>query len=155
MHPLRITVTRTPSAENLDRLRAGLTVHSSAFVEQPGFQPLAVFAESDGGVVSGGAAGRINWSWLHVKLLWVAERARNRGLGSALLERLEAEGRARGCRDAHLDTFTYQALGFYQRHGYTEFGRLEGYPPGYSRVFLRKSLSGEEPRGPSRARATT
>ena len=47
---------------------------------------------------------------------------------------------ARGCRYAHLDTFSYQARPFYDRLGYRLFGELENYPPGHSRFFLRKQL---------------
>jgi cation transport ATPase len=46
----------------------------------------------------------------------------------------------RGCRHAHLDTFSYQARPFYERLGYRLFGELENYPPGHSRFFLRKQL---------------
>ena len=46
----------------------------------------------------------------------------------------------RGCRHAHLDTFTFQALGFYEKHGYSVWGALDDLPPGFTRYFLRKDL---------------
>jgi ribosomal protein S18 acetylase RimI-like enzyme len=33
-----------------------------------------------------------------------------------------------------------QALALYRRLGYTVFGELEDYPPGFSRFFLQKKL---------------
>jgi hypothetical protein len=39
-----------------------------------------------------------------------------------------------------VDTYGFQAPGFYERMGYAEFGRLEDFPPGSARHFLWKSL---------------
>jgi len=38
-----------------------------------------------------------------------------------------------------LDTFEFQARGFYERLGYTCFGELKNYPTG-SRFFMSKRL---------------
>ena len=37
---------------------------------------------------------------------------------------------------------SFQALGFYQKRGYTVAGQLDGYPPGHTKYFLRKELDG-------------
>jgi hypothetical protein len=55
------------------------------------------------------------------------------------LARAEAFAVVTRCHSAWLDTF--QARNFYLRHGYREFGALEGYPQGQTRYFLRKALS--------------
>jgi hypothetical protein len=39
-----------------------------------------------------------------------------------------------------LDTFEFQARGFYEHQGYTCFADLPDYPPGFSRFFMKKSL---------------
>ena len=57
------------------------------------------------------------------------------------MEQAEREAIRRGCRTIWLDTFTFQARGFYERLGYSVFGTLEDYPPGHSRFFLKKSLT--------------
>jgi hypothetical protein len=56
------------------------------------------------------------------------------------LSAAEAEAVAAGCTDAVLDTFSFQARGFYERHGYHVYATLEGYPPGYRQLFLHKRL---------------
>ena len=54
----------------------------------------------------------------------------------------DAEMRAleRGCHSAWVDTFSFQAPGFYPRLGYEVFGELD-YPPGHKRIFLQKRLA--------------
>lgn len=68
---------------------------------------------------------------------------RSDGLGSRLLRAIELAGAERGCRHAHLDTFSYQARPFYERHGCQLFAELDDYPPGHKRYFLRKDLNAE------------
>ena len=62
-------------------------------------------------------------------------------IASARLERAEEVAREHGCVGIWLDTFTFQAPGFYQKLGYTVFGEISNYPPGSSRFFLHKHLS--------------
>ena len=33
---------------------------------------------------------------------------------------------------------SFQAPDFYSRHGYTEFGRIDDYPPGHARHWFMK-----------------
>jgi GNAT superfamily N-acetyltransferase len=80
------------------------------------------------------------WHWLSIDTLWVLESFRGKGLGSALLDAVEQEARQRGCRWSNLNTFDFQAPGFYRKAGYVEFGRLVDYPPGHTNFFLRKEL---------------
>lgn len=51
-----------------------------------------------------------------------------------------AEARRRGCEHALLDTLSFQALGFYTKLGYREFGRLTGFSGGHERYYLTKAL---------------
>jgi hypothetical protein len=48
--------------------------------------------------------------------------------------------RRRGAKHAHLDTFSFQAPGFYHKHGYRVFGELPDFPPGHRRYYLTKDL---------------
>ena len=65
---------------------------------------------------------------------------RRQGLGKELLRRAEDEARACGCVGAHLDTFSFQARGLYEKQGYAAFGALPDCPPGHARFFLSKRL---------------
>jgi len=70
----------------------------------------------------------------------VAERYRSLGWGARLLEAAERQAIARHCHHAFLDTFDFQALGFYQRYGYEIFGTLDDFPRDHTRYFVKKSL---------------
>lgn len=103
-------------------------------------EPLAVLARDDESKALGGLVGFTQGGWLYVELFWLPEALRAQGLGSELLADAEKEAVRRGCRFAHLDRFTFQAPGFFERHGYEPFGELPDYPEGHRRVFYRKTL---------------
>ena len=90
--------------------------------------------------IVGGIIGVTYWNWFHIDLLWVQEELRGRGYGHRLLALAEEEARRRGATNAHLDTFSFQAPDFYERHGYRVFGELEEFPPGHRRYYLTKQL---------------
>jgi len=138
--PYTITVDDDPRDEDVQVLRDGRTAHALPTTQVPGFTPVAVFARDPTGTVVGGIFAIVNWNWLHVALVWVADSLRGTGVGRELLARIEDVGRSRGCTHAHLDTFSYQARPFYERHGYELFATLEDYPPGQQRFFMRKKL---------------
>ena len=137
---LEFAVETDPIAQDIETLSKGLNQHALPKTGTAGFAPIAVFARDEDGLIRGGAAGKINWNWLHVSLLWVDESMRHGGLGSRLLRMLESAAKEQGCRESHLDTFSYQAAPFYEREGYSEFARLHDYPDGHDRIFLRKRL---------------
>jgi GNAT superfamily N-acetyltransferase len=88
-------------------------------------------------------AGLNGWTWGgcgYIELLWVREDQRGNGLGTRLLAAAEAEARSRGCDRVTLTTHSFQAPGFYARHGYAECGRTPGYPSGHDHVHLVKRL---------------
>lgn len=122
-------------------LREDLSGQARAYTETPGFDPIAVFMRDDDGRVVGGAWGYINWNWLFLGLVWLGDDLRGSGHGRRLMAAVEQTARERGCRYAHLDTFSYQARPFYERLGDTVFATLDDYPPGHQRFFMRKSLA--------------
>lgn len=88
-------------------------------------------------------AGLSGHTWggvAEVRLLWVDRRRRRTGLGSRLLRAAEHEARARGCRKLVLSTHSFQAPGFYFKHGYAAAGEYSDYPRGHRSIFLEKVL---------------
>jgi ribosomal protein S18 acetylase RimI-like enzyme len=103
--------------------------------------PLEIYILDDAGSLVGGLVGKTVWGWLEIAAIWVEERLRGRGLGTELMECAETEARRRGCAAARFSTWDFQALGFYERLGYTPYGRLENYPAGHTVYYLRKELT--------------
>lgn len=135
-----ILVTDNPGTAAEEVILRGLVAFNEAKAPGADFRPLAVLVKGETGAVLGGLAGWTAWRWLYVRLFWLPETLRGRGLGREVLVRAEREALARGCHAAWLDSFAFQAPGFYQRCGYSVFGVLDDYPPGHRRFFLRKTL---------------
>jgi ribosomal protein S18 acetylase RimI-like enzyme len=89
----------------------------------------------------GGLIGYIWGGVMHITTLWLSETVRRQGYGSRLMDAAEALALEHGATTATLETFTFQAPNFYAKRGYQVFGRLDGYPPGHSKLFLRKTLT--------------
>lgn len=135
-----VTLEEHPDPDDQQAVIDGLRAFNRAIAGDPELTPFSVFLRVDGRV-QGGLIARLSWGWLYVEKFWIAEALRGRGHGSALLRRAEGFARERGCHTAHLDTLEFQALPFYERHGYGVWGVLEGYPPGFRQYFLRKPLT--------------
>jgi GNAT superfamily N-acetyltransferase len=104
------------------------------------YRPMAFAIEDERGQMTGGLSGATAYGWLFVELLFVPKSLRGQGVGTRLIRLAEAEAVARGCHSVWLDTFEFQARGFYERLGYTCFGELKNYPAG-SRFFMSKRLA--------------
>lgn len=101
--------------------------------------PLHVWLTDDLGGLAGGLVGHTWAGWLHVTYLWVDDRLRGAGLGSRLLAEAERVARGeRGCGAVRLETWDFQAPGFYRRRGYEVVGVIPGYPPGITEYTLVK-----------------
>lgn len=88
----------------------------------------------------GGLSGYVTQGWLYVKLLAVIEEMRGSGLGRQLLGRAEEFARDKQLAGVYLDTFNFQAPGFYQKLGYVECGRLPASGNRAQRVWYAKTF---------------
>lgn len=99
--------------------------------------------------VIGGLWGFSLFRWMRLDMLFVPPSMRNAGVGSALVALAEAEARNRGCLGMQVDTLSFQAVGFYEKSGFSRFGMLEDCPPGHQRLFFQKRLAGPSPKPPT------
>lgn len=105
------------------------------------YQPLSILIhDPDTGEAVGGIWGKTAFDWCFVELFVVPEKFRGQHIGTQVLQRAEAIARERGCVGLWLDTYWFQARGFYEKQGYEVFGELPDYPRGGPRYFLKKSL---------------
>ncbi len=101
---------------------------------------LVIPVRDDDGSVTGGLWGYTSFQWLHVQMLFVPQPLRRHGVGSTVMSSAELEARRRGCRRTYVDAFSFQASGFYRKLGFTVFGVLADFPPGYDRLYFQKSF---------------
>jgi GNAT superfamily N-acetyltransferase len=96
--------------------------------------------DDNGGGIVGGLLGHTSLGLFFLDLFYLPESLRGSGLGSRMIAQAENEARHRGCTAAFVYTVTFQAPGFYERHGYRRFGEIACPPDGATRIFLTKSL---------------
>lgn len=121
---------------------AGVSAFSDLHAPPRNYRPVRLAVRDDAAHVVAGLLGSIVWDWLQVDVLWVDEPARGQGLGRALIARAEHLARAAGCRHARVDTFDFEARGFYENLGYRVYGQLDGFPAGHTHFHLRKDFDG-------------
>ncbi|MCI5076246.1 GNAT family N-acetyltransferase [Oricola sp.] len=140
MGSIEITVLDGASEDLDDALVDLLETHSkeagSPFVETD----VAIRATRDGKLL-GGLSGKAHLGWLNVRMLATAPDARGSGVGAELMQRGEEVARKMGLAGIYLDTYDFQAPGFYEKIGYTELGRLPAAGGHPRRIWFQKLLA--------------
>jgi len=77
---------------------------------------------------------------LFIDALWVHEKCCGKGYATALMNHIENLSIEKGCKLSHLSTYEFQALGLYEKLGYTVFGFMDDVPLGYKDYYLHKKL---------------
>ena len=99
------------------------------------------FHIEDGGRIVAGIVAESTIDTLEVAFLFVDEAYRGRGLGKRLLLHVEEEARRKGMRRVLLNTYSFQAPGFYRAMGYEELLCIDPCFGKYSQHFFSKMLS--------------
>jgi GNAT superfamily N-acetyltransferase len=141
----RLRATDRAAPGTFEAIFRALEADSLAAIGPMQTRPLVVPLHDPAGQVSGGLWGCTAFRWLHIQLLFVPPPLRRTGTGAALVRAAEHEAQARACLGAHVDRFSFQANGFYERLGYTCFGVLPGFPPGYNQHYLFKRFAQSPP----------
>jgi GNAT superfamily N-acetyltransferase len=136
---MNIEITDSPKKEDDDYIISNVQKYNRQFVDNDG-EPLSVYFKNTKGEIIAGLTGKTFWKWLHIEFLWVQETERGKKLGSQLILSAEKEAVSRGCVGSTLDTFSFQALDFYKKVGYSLIGSLSGYADKYQRHYLEKKI---------------
>ena len=101
--------------------------------------PVNVTVRDDEGTIVGGIVARLWMETLYISLVWIDDARRGKGHGNAMMDIVEARGRALGATGAWLQTLSWQARPFYEARGYVCFGEMP-FGDGHHRYFMRKEL---------------
>ncbi|WP_192561582.1 GNAT family N-acetyltransferase [Pseudomonas gozinkensis] len=137
---LRIELSQDPTEEQRAAILAPLRAHNIAKAGPSLYEPVALLVRDDNDAILGGLYGHTFYRWLFIELLAVPEEGRGQGIGSKLMNMVEEFAREKDCVGIWLDTFDFQAPGFYKKLGYTECGEILDYPLGHKRHFFQKRL---------------
>jgi len=137
-----IILPEVPQDADREAIFACLAAFNQSRAGLSGFQQLAILLQDPStSDTVGGLWGYSLYDWLFIELLFVPDPFRGLKLGTKLLHMAERIGTERGCVGVWLDTFGFQARGFYERNGFEVFGALDDHPRGTKRFFMRKSFA--------------
>ena len=134
----------TPSSGELQFLEDRLYEYNSQQTGRDDGQLFAFFIRNDQQEIVAGCSG---WTWAaacEIQTLWVHPSLRGQGHGRELLEAAEQEARAHGCKVIQIESYSFQAPGFYQKCGYKLAWHLDGFPPGHQLFCLVKRFQEAE-----------
>ncbi|MFU7598181.1 GNAT family N-acetyltransferase [Legionella pneumophila] len=136
----QLSLENNPNQEDIQVLGNAIMKQAT---QKKGFNPLDFFAffirDADNTIV-GGCNGSALYGCLYIDQLWVSDLLRKQGWGAALIEAALQYGKENGCTFATVNTFDWEALGFYQKKGFKiEFER-HGFLKDSVFYFLRKNF---------------
>lgn len=109
-------------------------------------KPYTIFIASQTGDIVAGALGRIvtcnGENTCMLNRLWVNEQHRKHTLGTKIMRELEQYATRKNCQFIQLETYEWQAKGFYEKLGYTTIATIPnpGHYAGGEHYYMRKKL---------------
>jgi len=136
---MKINITDMPDPKDEKFVISSLWAHNDT-IDKVDIRPLFLTFTDDTQHIIAGLVARTWWGGLEVQYLWVDKAHRQSGLGHQLMKQAEAEAIKRDCHMAYVDTFSFQAKGFYEKLGYQAYGKLAEYAHKHTRHYLAKNL---------------
>ena len=141
---VRITVVRPGAAKASRELWRGLMRFNRSKAGPLNYARDVIVIREGRGPLLGGLILQSYWHESYIELLWLSDRARAQGYGTRLMQEAERRARRRGSRLIHVNTYSFQAPGFYRKQGYRLFGSYSGSPRGATKYFYFKRLAGRK-----------
>ena len=137
---MRIALKVDPGEADVAAVRNGLRAYNQAQLGDrvPLYQNIVLQLRDGEDTIVGGLTATAVLDWLFVEWLHVDQAHRGADHGTALMAEAELYARDKGLAGIWLDTFAFQARGFYEKLGFTVFGTLDDHPRGSARYFLQK-----------------
>lgn len=98
------------------------------------------FGVYDCGKLIGGAIGIIQFGWYFLEELWIDENYRGNDIGTELIKNIEKCAINNNAIGVRMETWNFQAKGFYEKMGYKVYATFEDCPPGTVDYFLKKKF---------------
>lgn len=137
---MSINIVHHISDSDREELLVGLRRYNAQFIDFSKSGQMGIYCRDETGAMTGGLIADRKGLWLCIDYLWVSERVRGSGLGSRLVSLAEQESVRSGCLHSLVDTFSFQALPFYEKQGYVLQMSLPDFPvAGTQRHYLIKS----------------
>lgn len=86
----------------------------------------------------GGAVGVIQFGWYFLEELWIDEKYRGKNIGTLLIDKIENCAKENNALGVRMETWNFQARGFYEKMEYEVYSTFEDCPPGTIDYFLKK-----------------
>ena len=140
MEDIQIIATTNPKKEDKEIIDQGITEYNLQKIGKQKYIPIASFVKENGKTI-GGITGNLFWNYLYIDIMWINETYRRNGIGRKLLDAVEKLAMENGIYRSHLCTASFQSLEFYEKCGYSVFGKLDDMPKGETEYHLYKKLS--------------
>lgn len=137
-------ITQQEIQEDRDFIRQKVVEHNRKSLPEQQEKPYgntSFIARNDNGEIIGGITGTYFWEHMHIDFLWVDPAGQGSGIAAKLMAEMEQYARGLKCRLMTVDTFSFQAPGFYRKQGFREFGVIEDHPEGHSQHYFEKRLT--------------
>lgn len=106
--------------------------------ENPQKRNYCNFGVYDNDKLIGGAIGYISFKWYFLDQLWIDKEYRKNGIGTKIINKIEQCAKDNELLGVRLETWSFQARGFYEKNGYKVYATFEDCPPGTIDYLLRK-----------------
>lgn len=136
---MEYTCIKNPDETAVNEIRDRLRAYNNEFWEVK-TKPQYALLVSENNHLVGGIVFSLFGNWLEIEFLWVDMMLNKRGIGTELLKKAEESAKKFGCKTATVNTMSFQAKPFYEKHGYTVKYTQSNYPKTSSRYYLEKSL---------------
>lgn len=98
------------------------------------------FLAFDNNKLIGGAIGFVEYNWYFLDLFYIDEEYRGRDIGTNLIKQIEEFAKKENLTGVRMETWDFQARGFYERNGYEVFAEIKDCPPGTTNYYLKKEF---------------
>ena len=135
---MKIIFESKPGEKEIAFLEQKLYNFNCSQVDNYSYENFIIKGINNSDSIIAGIHGQIGGGWLYIASLWIDENHRGKGIGKKLLFLAEKAASERNCYGAYLYTYSFQSPRFYERFGYSIFGKLENFCGESTKYYMKK-----------------